>query len=130
VTDEIKQLNHVTQTEFHKLDNVKSHVTTARQTMDTDTMLHTYYASQIQKLKQPWNSVAAFYMSVTAILGVFYIHLYPHTRNTPQQNDPTHVPSTTTPDPQPRTEVKNEDPKRLCSLRRIPCNKSVNIATH
>jgi len=41
------------------------------------------------------------------------MHLYPHIRcNTSQQNNPPHVPSTTTPNPQPRTsELKNEDPK-------------------
>jgi len=32
--------------------------------------LYKYYASQIQEHKQPWNSVAAFYMSIIAILAV------------------------------------------------------------
>ena len=112
---EIEQLNDVTPTELQKLHNVKSQVTLARQTMDTDTLLHIYYASQIQEHKQPWNSVAAFYMSIIAILGVLYVHLYPHIRNisynTSQPNNPPHTPATT-PDPQPQTsEPKSEDPK-------------------
>jgi len=50
VTDyEIKQLIDVTPTELQKLDDVNSLVTKALQTMDTDTMLHIYYASQIRK---------------------------------------------------------------------------------
>ena len=72
VTDyEIKQLNDVTPTELQKLDDV----TTARHTMDTDTVLHIYDASLIQEHKRPWNSVAALYMSIIAILGAIYIHL-------------------------------------------------------
>ena len=113
---------------------MRSRVTTARQTGDTDTLLHIYCASQIQEYRQAWNSIAASYMSIIAILGDLYIHLYPHIRNircnTSQQNTPPHVPTTTTPDPQPQTsEPKSEDPKQLSSLRRIPCNTTVNIAT-
>jgi hypothetical protein len=90
--------------------------------MDTDTLLRIHYASQIQKHKQPWNSDTALYMSIIAILGVLYIHLYPNIRcNTPQQNDPAHLPSTTTPDPQPRTsELKNEDLKTTIPFTSYP----------
>jgi hypothetical protein len=76
VTDyEIKQLNDVTPTELQKLDDVTSRVTTARETVDTDTLLHIFYAPQIQDHKQPSNSAPAVYMSIIAILGVLHIHL-------------------------------------------------------
>ena len=116
VTDyEIKQLNDVTPTELQQIDDVKSRVATARQTMDTDTLLYVYYASQIQEYRQPWKPITAPYMSIIAILGVLYVHLYPHIRNisynTSQPNNPPHTPATT-PDPQPQTsEPKSEDPK-------------------
>jgi len=128
VTDyEIKQLIDITATELLQLDDAKSRVTTARQTMDTDTLLHIYYASQIQEHRQPWNSIAAFYASIIAILGVLYIHLHPHTRNircnTSQKNNPSHIPSSTTPDLQPQhLNRKVKTRKQLSSLRRIPCN--------
>ena len=72
---EIKQLNDVTPSELQKVDDVTSRVTTARETVDTDTLLHIYYAPQIQDHKQPSNSDPAVYMSIIAILGVLHIHL-------------------------------------------------------
>ena len=73
MTDEIKQLNDVTQTELQKLENVKSNVTTARQNMDTDivalTTLHIFKSNNVGTL------VAAFYMTIIAILGVLYLQL-------------------------------------------------------
>ena len=109
----------------HSLENQLPYV--KRQTMDTDTLLHIYYASQIQEHRQPWNSIAAFYVSIIAILGVLYIHLHPHTRNircnTSQKNNPSHIPSSTTPDLQPQhLNRKVKTRKQLSSLRRIPCN--------
>jgi hypothetical protein len=109
----------------HSLENQLPYV--KRQTLDTDTLLHIYYASQIQEHRQPWTSIAAFYLSIIAILGVLYIHLHPHTRNircnTSQQNNPSHIPSSTTPDLQPQhLNRKVKTRKQLSSLRRIPCN--------
>jgi len=130
VTDcEIKQLHDITPTELQQLDDVKSRVTTTRQTMDTDTLLHIYYASQIQDHKQPWKSIVAFYMSIIAILGVPYVHLYPHVRNircnTSQENNPPHVPSSTTPDLQPQTsEPKSEEPKATVLFTSYPMQQT------
>jgi len=65
-------------------------------------------------------------MSIIAILGVLYVHLYPHIRcNISQQNNPPHVPSTTTPDSQPRTsELKNEDPKATILFTSYPVQQT------
>jgi len=65
-------------------------------------------------------------MSIIAILGVLYIHVYPNIRcNTPQQNDAPHLPSTTTPDPQPRIfELKNEDPKATVLFMPYPVQQT------
>jgi len=83
ITDhEVQQLEDMAlTTEFQKIDELNSRITTHQQTLDLDTLLHLHHASQMQRVQPHKHSFVATSVSIVAILGVRYLYLRPYLRN-------------------------------------------------
>jgi hypothetical protein len=99
---EIQQLEEIAPAVLRELDNISSHATTIRRTLDMDSLISMHYITQSQKTQLRWYSIFVASISALAILGLIYLCSAPYVHFllciTAKPKDPVRTTSATNPD--------------------------------